>query len=139
MPWITLTEDHLLESLAALELTSLRDQQRAPGQTDPVPEILARTCAEVQGYVGTRYAVGQPGTVPDQLLSSTIAIARWRLLGRLPVKALATEHRRKEYEEALAQLRDVAAGKFALTMADDPGEEQPGPQGGAAWGGAKAF
>lgn len=139
MPWITVTEDHLLEALAALEVASLRDLQRAPGQADPVPEILTRTCAEVQGYVGTRYAVGQPGTVPDQLLSSTIAIARWRLLGRLPVKTLATDNRRKEYEDAIAQLRDVAAGRFALTVADDPGEEQPGPTGGAAWGGTKDF
>lgn len=134
MPWITLTEAHLLEALTATELSSLRTLQLAAGQTDPLPDVLARATAEVQGYVGTRYPVGQAGTVPDQLLSSAIAIARWRLIGRLPAKILATENRRKEYEDAIAQLRDVAAGKFALAVATDPATEQPRPQATGRWG-----
>lgn len=135
MPWLPLTPNHLLESLAAPELTALRTSQTAAGQADPVPEILARTAAEIQGYVGVRYEVGQPGTIPDQLLSTAIALARWRLLGRLPVRALATENRRQEYTDALAQLRDVAAGRFALGLPEEPADDQPRPTAAGAWGG----
>jgi phage gp36-like protein len=138
MPWITLTPDHLLEALGVAEIAALSSQQTASGQADPVPEILARTCAEVQGYVATRHPVGQPGTVPDQLLTAAIALARWRLLCRLPVKALATEGRRQEYLDAVRQLEAVAAGKFRLSVPEDPAEEQPG-QAGGAWGGPKEF
>lgn len=137
MPWIELEEAHLLEALAASELTALRSQQTATDQADPVPEILLRTAGEIQGYVGTRHSVGQAGTVPDQLLSTAIAIARWRLLGRLPVRTLATESRRQEYDDAIAQLRDVAAGKFALALADDPATEQPRAPVEGRWGGSE--
>jgi phage gp36-like protein len=134
MPWLLLSSEHLDGALAAAEVTALRTLQVAAGQADPVSEAIDRAAAEVQGYVGTRYQVGQPGTVPDQLLSSAIAIARWRLLCRLPAKVFATEARRKEYEDAIAQLRDVAAGKFALSVPEDPAEEQPRPTAGGAYG-----
>lgn len=134
MPWITLTEAHILESLAALELSSLRTLQLATGQADPLPAALARAVSEIQGYVGTRYLVGQPGTVPEQLLSSAIAIARWRILGRLPLKLMATENRRLEYTDAIAQLKDVANGKFALSVATSPAPHQPRTPATGAWG-----
>ena len=139
MPWITLTTDHIAESLAGPELSALRTLQLSAGQVDPLPEIIARTCSEVQGYVATHYPVGQAGTIPDQLLSSSIAIARWRLLGRLPAKVFATESRRQEYEDAIAQLKDVAAGKFKLSVPTDQATDQPGPTAGGAWGGTKDF
>ncbi len=134
MPWILLSSEHIDGALAAAEVTALRTLQVAPGQADPVAEALDRAAAEVQGYVGTRYLVDQPGTVPDQLLSAAISIARWRLLGRLPAKIFATDNRRKEYEDAIAQLRDVAAGKFALSVATEPADEQPRPHAGGAYG-----
>ena len=137
--WIALTADHLLEALGAAELTALRTLQTVSGQKDPVPEVLVRTCGEVHGYIATRYPVGQPGTIPEELLSAAIAIGRWRLIGRLPVKILATDNRRQEYEDGIALLKDVAAGKFSLSPADNPSGEQPGPQGGGAWGGRKDF
>lgn len=139
MPWITLTVAHVSESLAGPELTALSTLQLAAGQTDPLPEVIERTCAEVQGYVGTRYQVGAAGTIPEQLLSSAIAVARWRLLGRLPVKVFATESRRQEYLDAVRQLEAVATGKFALSVPTTPATEQPGQSGGAAWGGTKDF
>lgn len=139
MPWITLTEEHVIGSLASAEAQSLRTVQVTPGVPDPLPESMTQAVGKVHGYVATRYTVGQPGTIPDQLLASTIAIARWILIGRLPVKLLATEIRKQQYEDAVAELKDVAAGRFKLSVTDDPGEEQPGPTGGAAWGGKKAF
>jgi phage gp36-like protein len=139
MPWIALTEAHLLEALTSLELSSLRTVQLAEGQADPLPDVLARATSEVQGYVGVRYQVGQAGTVPDQLLSSAIAIARWRLIGRLPARQLATDSRRKDYEDAMEQLRDVAAGKFALSVATEPADDQPRPPATGRWGSSKSI
>jgi len=139
MPWITVTEDHLLRVISSGELEALRSKATAPGQDDPVTAVIASTCLEVQGYVGARYPVGQAGTVPEQLLNATVAIARWRLLTRLPVKLMATEARRQEYDDAISLLKDVAAGKFALSVASEPAEEQPRPQADGAWGGTKDF
>lgn len=138
MSWLTLTPAHLESSLSAQELTALRSSQLAEGQTDPLPEAISRTTSEVRGYVGACHGAlsGQAGTIPEELLSSAVAIARWRLLGRLPVKMLATESRRKEYEDAVAQLRDVAAGKFAVSMPADPADDQPRPPAEGAFGSA---
>lgn len=136
MSWLALTAAHVQQSLSAPELSALQTLLLAPGQTDPLPEVISRTVCEVQGYVGSRYTVGQAGTVPEQLLSASIALARWHLLTRLPKASLATEARRTEYTDALALLRDVAAGKFAISEATDPATEQPRPQATGSWGSA---
>ena len=137
--WIVLDASHLTQGLSAAELTALRTQQLVPNQVDPVPEVLMRVTFEVRGYVAANAGrqVGEPGTIPEELLSAAIAVARWRLIGRLPVKALATDSRRKEYEDAIALLRDVAAGRFAISVATEPAEEQPRPQAQGQWGSAE--
>jgi phage gp36-like protein len=140
--WIPLTPQHITESLSGLELTSLRTLQLAPDQADPIPEAIARTTTQVNGYVAAFHgtSVGQAGTIPEELLSSAIAIARWRIIGRLSVgpaaKLFATDNRRKEYEDAIAELKDVAAGKFAISVAEDPADDQPRPPADGAWGSA---
>jgi phage gp36-like protein len=134
MSWIALTPDHVVQSLAETEASALRTLQLAAGATDPLPDVIAQTVAKVQGYVAVRYLVGQPGTVPEQLLATAIALARWALIGRLPIKALATDIRRAQYEDALAELRDVAAGKFKLSLPANPAADQPGAPAGGAWG-----
>lgn len=141
MAWIPLKPAHIDESFAAAELQALRTLQLEPAQKDVVLEAIKRTTYEVRGYVAAYQGktVGEPGTVPEELLSAAIVITRWRLLGRLPVKAFATENRRKEYEDAVAQLRDVASGKFAIGTPEEPAEEQPRPPADGAWGGAKQF
>lgn len=138
MSWIALTSAHIAGSLTQAELDALRTVQVSPGQADPLSEAIARTCTEVNGYVAAQagHPVGQAGTIPEELLSSAIAIARWRLLTRLPNTRLATESRRLEYTDALAQLKDVAKGDFAISFPADPAEEQPRPPAEGAWGSA---
>jgi len=139
VPWLPLTSDHVVKSLAAAEASALRTLQLEAGATDPLPDVIAQTVAKVQGYVAVRYVVGQPGTIPDQLLATSIAIARWALIGRLPVKSLATEIRLGQYTDALAELKDVAVGKFKLSVAATPATDQPGASAGGAWGSATKF
>jgi phage gp36-like protein len=138
MSWITLTPAHVDESLSAAELDALRSLQLADGQADPVPEAIARTCTQVNGYVAAQagHPVGQAGTIPEELLTSAISIVRWRVIGRLPVKLFTTENRRKEYEDAIAELKDVAKGTFAISFPADPAEDQPRPAADGAWGSA---
>lgn len=144
MSWIKLTPAHLDSALSAPELTALRSLQLSPGQKDPVPQAILRTCTEVHGYVGAAgIQVGEAGTVPEELLSSAIAIARWRIIGRLSVgtaaKLFATENRRQEYADAMAQLKDVATRKFIISLPEDPAEEQPRAPAEGRWGGEKQF
>ncbi len=136
--WITLDSSHLTQGLSGPESTALATAKLAEGQTDPIPDVLLRTTYEVRGYIAANHGttVGEPGMIPEELLSAAIAIARWRLLGRLPVKMFATESRRKEYEDAIVLLRDVAAGKFAISIATEPAEEQPRPPAQGGWGSA---
>ena len=136
MSWITLTPAHIDESLAAAELDALRSLQLTPGQEDPVPKAILRTCTQVNGYVAAQagHPVGQAGTIPEELLTSAISIVRWRVIGRLPVKLFATDSRRKEYEDALAELKDVAKGTFAISFPVDPAAEQPRPPASGEWG-----
>ncbi len=144
MAWIKLTTAHIDESLSAAELQALRTLQTQPNQKDPVPAAIARTTAQINGYVGAAgIEVGDPGLIPEELLSSAIAIARWRVIGRLSVgaaaKLFATENRRQEYEDAIAELKDVATRKFAISIPEEPAEEQPRPPADGAWGGTKQF
>lgn len=139
MPWIKFIPAHLDEALSTAELAALRTVQTAQGQKDPVPEAIKRTCTEVCGYCAAAgLVVGEAGLIPEQLLSSAIAIARWRIIGRLSVgaaaKVFATDNRRQEYQDALAQLKDVATRKFVISVPEEPAEEQPRPAAAGAWG-----
>jgi phage gp36-like protein len=139
MSWITLTPEAVKSQLSAVEIAALANYL-APGQSDPTPDLVARTASEVRGYVAAHYGtqVGVSGTIPEELESAAVSLARWRLLGRLATgkvaQVLMTDARRKDYEDAVQQLRDVAAGKFAVSVPDLPSTDQPRPQGGGAFG-----
>ena len=144
MSWIKLTPAHLDEALAAAELAALRTVQTAVGQKDPVPQAITRTCNEVCGYVAAAgLEVGEPGTIPEQLLSGAIAIVRWRIISRLSVgaaaKVFATENRRQEYLDAIALLKDVATRKFIISLPEEPAEDQPRASAAGVWGSATKF
>lgn len=122
MAWIELTESHLGERLAAAELAALQSAAvGAYGNT--VPDVLASVVAEVRGRVAAngRNQLGASGTIPDELKAAALAIARWRILSRLPgMKSLQDEARRAEYSDALALLAAVADGKFAIQKPSEP-------------------
>jgi phage gp36-like protein len=126
MAWITISEDAIRSKLAAVELQALRTAALADGQADPLPEIVARTVDEVRGYIGAceRNRLGPAGTIPAQLESAALAIVRYRLATRLPVRTLLTEERKEEQRDALTLLRDVAACRYAVEQPDEAGPER---------------
>lgn len=104
----------------ALRMTSDELVQLADFDEDGVADatVLARAIADAESladsYIGARTAVPLT-TVPTHVRALCVNMAIYYLhLGRRSV----TEDIRKQYEEDLKQLRDIAAGKATLGDAD---------------------
>ncbi len=119
MSWISITESDVQSKLAGAELAALKTAALASGQTNPLTEIIEQVVDEVRGYIGGNRAntLGAAGTIPQKLLSAALAMIRYRLATRLPVKSMITEDRKAEYDGAIRLLEQVAAGKFSI---EDP-------------------
>lgn len=127
MSWQTITTDLVKTRLAGPEVSALQTAALASGQTDPLPEIVTQVVDEVRGYVSAGgYTLGTGATVPSKLLSATLAIIRYRLSTRLPVKSLITEDRKNENDAAIRLLERVADGKFAVEEPETASTEQAG-------------
>ena len=116
MSWAALTATEIKTRLSGPELTALQTQALASGQSDPLPDVISQVVEEVRGYVAAGGSpLGTAGTLPPQVRAAAIAIVRWRLGGRLAAGGAAgifqTESRKQEYTDAIAQLKDVAAGR----------------------------
>jgi phage gp36-like protein len=138
MSWAALTADEIKTRLSGPELAALQTAALATGQTDPLPDVLLQVTDEIRGYIAARNDLGPSGTLPSQVRAAAIAIVRWRLAGRLSLgtagSMLQGEARKKEYEDALQLLKDIAAGKFAVEQPDVTGPEtRPVPP--SAYGG----
>lgn len=122
MSWISVTADDIGTRLAGPELDAVRSAALAEGQVDPLPGIVSAVVAEVRGYVAAHRSnrLGPPDTIPDELLNAALALVRGRLLSRLPVASLDTDPRRKEVESAERLLREVAAGRFVVSLPAEP-------------------
>jgi phage gp36-like protein len=73
-----------------------------------VDNALADADAEIDSYLGVRYSV-PVSPVSARILQIACVIARYRLLGDA-----ATDVARRDYEDARAYLRDIAAGRAQL-------------------------
>jgi phage gp36-like protein len=117
MPWITLTATDVRTRLTGPELAAAQAAALQGGQGDPLPDVVAQVVAEARGYIAghaSNRLDADTSTIPAALQSAVLAIIRYRLLTRLPVKSLLTEDRVKENEQALLLLRMVARGEFAV-------------------------
>lgn len=125
MSWITLTEAKFLAQCTGAETNAIKTAALASAQTEPLTETLANVVQQVRGYVAANSAnqLGEGVTLPAELLTAAVAIARYVALNRLPVKSLLTETRIAEYKDALTLLRDVAAGRFAIEQPTTASEQ----------------
>jgi phage gp36-like protein len=128
MAWTILTEADVRTRLTGPELNALKTAALASGQSDPLPEIVSQVVDEVRGYVAVRFALSAGSTVPSKLVSASLAIIRYRLATRLPVKGLLTDERKEENQDAIRLLRRVADGPFAIEEAATKSEEHIGVQ-----------
>lgn len=117
MAYATLSD--LIERAGEAELRQIADRDR-DGVPDPAVVDAALTDADnlINGYVATKYSLPLP-SVPDIVLTWVVSIARYVLHRNGP-----PEHVRQDYKDAIAALKDVAAGRLALPFPAT--EEQPG-------------
>ena len=115
MAWTTLTATDVKTKLTGAEVTACQTAALASGQTDPLVEIVEQVVDEVRGYIAAGgFTLGDGTTVPSKLVSATLAIIRYRLATRLPVKTLLTTERVEENKEAIRLLERVSDGKFVV-------------------------
>jgi len=124
MPYATLQD--MATRFGAEELTQLTDRANVDAiDSAPVNAALADADAVIDGYLAQRYAVPVVPT-PPLLRRLACDITRFLLRGEAASQAV-----RSAYEEALAQLRDLSAGRAAL-----PGAAAAAPGATPAAGGA---
>lgn len=116
MTYATLPD--LIERAGEKEILQVADRDR---DGIPDPDVIAAAIRDgmnvVNGYVATKYRVPF-GSVPDLVRTWTVSIARYTLHRNTP-----PTHVRDDYDDAIAALKDVAAGRNVLPV--EEGEEPP--------------
>jgi phage gp36-like protein len=97
-----ITQAEFEQAFGQDELTDLLGQGADFTKTERAASSL------VSGYIGAKYTLPLL-TVPDVVKGWALDITRYRLWDEA-----APEEVRRRYEDALQQLRDLAAGKLAL-------------------------
>jgi hypothetical protein len=109
--WSAIATTDVLQEFTPAEAAALNAIQNA---TSNLAGVLTRTVAEARGSIRAGgYALDADGTIPDQLRSHVIALARWRWLISFPqLKPLQTEFRKAAAEEATKKLDQTANQKL---------------------------
>lgn len=109
MTYASLTD--LIARAGDKEILQIADRDR---DLLPDPDVIAAALTHadnlVNGYVGARYTVPL-GTVPDLVRTWSVSIARYYLH-----RNGAPENVGQDYKDAIAALKDVAAGRIALPL-----------------------
>lgn len=123
--WREITENDVLQSVSAPERDAIQTAAVDESQPLPIASVILTAVADARGRIAAYppNALSEGPTVPETLVHHVVAIIRWRLLTRLPVKSLATEARQLEYKEALNALEAVANGKYSIEQPTSPDPE----------------
>jgi phage gp36-like protein len=100
------------------ELAQLTAEEGEVPDPQVVAEAVARADAEIDSYLALRYPVPLVPT-PGRVKALSVDLALYHLYSR---RGLAPEVRRRRYADAVAFLRQVAAGQAVL---DGAGGEAP--------------
>jgi hypothetical protein len=132
VPWITLTEEHVLTVLAGPELAGYRAAALADGQDDPVEATLADVTEYIRGFVAgcASNTLGEAGTIPARLKTVALDLLAVRIpqrVGRSPKPG-----RKDAADKADALLKLVAQCRFAVDVPEsgtesDEEESAPSP------------
>lgn len=110
----------LTERAGEAEIRQIADRDR---DGVPDPEVIDAALADadnlINGYVATKYKLtaGYLPSTPDVVRTWAVSIARYVLH-----RNGQPEHVVRDYKDAIAALKDVAAGKLALPF---PTDDQP--------------
>jgi len=109
------TQQDLIDRFGETEIVQLSDRADQPaGAIDAaiVAKALADADELIDGYLAGRYAVPVAAPVPAILIAIASDIARYRLHVHEPPELV-----RKNYEDALRRLKDIADGTLVLQVA----------------------
>jgi len=111
--WITVTEESVRDEFTPQEQAALTAIQ---GAAERLPGIVERAVAAARGAIRAGgYALGEEGTLPDELLGDVIALARWRWLLSFPqMQRLQTAERQAAHDRAQARLEAVARQRLGV-------------------------
>lgn len=96
-----------------IRLTTPDDQEMDGVNADVANAALDDASAEIDTYVGRRYRVPMD-VAPAIILARCCAIARYRL--STGGQKNPTEEMRRQYDDAIAFLRDISLGKAVLEL-----------------------
>ncbi len=101
------TESDLLSLIPVKELAELTTDSGDTPDSQVVAEAIDRADAEIDAYLGSRYALPL-SPVPDQVKGLSMDMALYHLYSR---RSVAPPVRRQKYEAALSFLKLIAAGE----------------------------
>lgn len=112
MAYATLAD--LINRAGEAEILQIADRNR-DGAADPdvVEAAIRDGMNTVNGYIGAKYALPLI-SVPGLVRTWTVSIARYVLHRNTP-----PDHVRTDFEDAIAALKDVAAGRLTLPVEAD--------------------
>jgi phage gp36-like protein len=114
------TQDDLLALIPPTELAQLTAESGDTPDAAVVADAIAQAGAEIDSYLAVRYRLPLAAT-PDRIKSLAADIAIYHLYSR---RSLMHQVRLDKYTQAIAFLKDVAAGRARILGAD--AAEEPG-------------
>lgn len=97
----------------AIELSNLENPIADSPDLRQIANAIAHANSEINSYLGVRYLVPIAPPFPLILVSHTLSLARYRL-----DRFRRREDVTKDYELAIASLKDMAIGRMALSRPD---------------------
>lgn len=128
MSWITPSITDIYKTLSAGELAAVNSAALTDGQASPVTEVIAGVVAELRGRLRNRTPLETGATIPAAWVPHAVAVVRFRLCSRLPVKLMSTPQRETEYRDALdafAQLGPILPEVPVTVDTAQPGGSAP--------------
>ena len=117
------SDDDLLKMIPSPELAELTAESGEVPDLAVILDAIAKAAAEIDAYLAVRYVL--PLTeVPAQVKHLAVDLAIYHLYSR---RGMMLEIRGKNYDKAMAFLKDVAAGRAEIIGAS--GAELPGDAG----------
>ena len=104
------TQNDLITMISQEELAALTAESGEVPDSLVVAEAITQADAEIDAYLGTRYALPLV-SVPPQIKGLSVDMAIYHIYSR---RSVAPSVRRQRYEAAVSFLRQVAAGHAVL-------------------------
>jgi phage gp36-like protein len=113
------TVDDLLLLIPLAELAEISAEDQDLPDYLVVENAIDKASAEIDSYLGVRYILPL-AAAPAQLRNLSVDMALYHLYSR---RSIAPPVRRQKYDDAVAFLKQVAAGQAVVDGAGDPTED----------------